>query len=75
MSIFDELTGGSTASCKICAYLDGRPVDEVTEFQRAMALPIDEVSNQRVVEVLKTRGVTITESSVRRHRRNHLDVC
>lgn len=75
MSIFDELTGGSTAACKICAYLDARPVIEVADFQKAMALPVDEVSNMRVVEVLKTRGVTITESSVRRHRRNHLDVC
>jgi len=75
VSIFDELTGGSTDPCKICAYLDGRPIEEVAEWQKALALGVDEVSHVKVVASLKSRGVTVTESSVRRHRRNHLGEC
>ncbi len=71
MSILSELTAGSTTGCKLCAYLDTIPAQDRVEWDEALALPVQKVNHTTVVAVLRRRGVTLSEASVRRHRRNH----
>lgn len=72
MSLHDELTGPPKGGCRICAYLQTLPLADEVEWTRELSLPVTVVGNSKVVEALYRRGVTIDETSVRRHRRNHV---
>ena len=72
MTPHDELTGPPKGGCRICAYLRTLPIVVSMEWEAELALPVTEVGNSKVVEALFRRGVDIDETSVRRHRRNHV---
>ena len=67
MSLYDELV--RTSPCKLCDYIDSRPVAEQKDWAESLARP--EVSSTKVVKYLQVRGFTLDEASVRRHRLNH----
>lgn len=71
-SLHDELraeTGEYT--CKVCAYIDTLSAGEQDAWFKELASPVKVVGNTAVVNALKRRGVTVTETSVRRHRSRH----
>ena len=71
-SLHAELAGNTPAtSCILCAYLASLSTAEAAEWSAELALPIAEVGHIAVVTVLRRRGVTVDEASVRRHRKNH----
>jgi hypothetical protein len=72
MSLHDELAEQRPSACKICTYLDTLPFGEADEWERELSLPVSEIGNMSVVSALRRRGVLVEETSVRRHRRNHL---
>lgn len=72
MSIRDELVGGTTLACKLCAFLARQSPADQAEWNEALALPVKVVSNTVVVAALKRRGEDLNETSVRRHRSNHV---
>jgi hypothetical protein len=70
MNLHEELTEG--IRCKLCAFLeDVRGTGERTHWVTELALPARLVGHKAVVAALRRRGYTVTEASVRRHRRNH----
>jgi len=71
MSLHDELAGDTNVPCKVCAYLATLKAAEAAEWSRELALPINTVGNTAVVTALARRGVSVTETSVRRHRAKH----
>lgn len=70
--LHEELAGGSVPSCKVCAYLATLPAEQATEWQHEMALPISVIRHQAILTALRNRGLELEETSVRRHRRNHV---
>jgi hypothetical protein len=57
--------------CKVCRYLAGLTPAAREEWQREMALTTTEVAHTAIVAALRRRAVSVGESSVKRHRRNH----
>lgn len=72
MSLHEELTRGASPACKLCAYLQTLGPFAEAEWNRELALPTSVVSHASVVTALAHREVDVTEASVRRHRRNHV---
>jgi hypothetical protein len=71
VSLHDELVAGTRTSCIVCAFLATLPVAEAQAWQHELVQPVRTISNLAVERALKRRGVSVTEASVRRHRRNH----
>lgn len=72
MSLHEELTAGSSA-CKVCTFLANLPESEsAAEWVTELALPATIVSHTAVMRALRKRGVEVTESSIKRHRSNHV---
>lgn len=70
-SLHDELAGGSAPACKVCAYLGTLTPAEAGEWHAELAKPVAVIGNTAIVNALKRRGITVTETSVRRHRSRH----
>ena len=68
-SLHDELA--ASVPCKVCDYLYGLLPQERDAWVAELALPVTKVGNTAVVRALARRGVTVTETSVRRHRAKH----
>lgn len=74
-ALHDELTAFNPTSCKVCRFLRSLPAIEADAWREELAKRPkgrDGISHYAVVSALKANGVVIEESSVRRHRRNHL---
>lgn len=75
MSLHDELVGAAPGNaCKVCSYLSRLPISEADEWDEELARPVAVVGNTTVVNALARRGVSVTESAVRRHRVRHAAV-
>ena len=59
------------SSCLLCTYIRSLPVGDQAEWHAELARPATVVSHASVLRALEKRGVAITESSVKRHRRHH----
>jgi hypothetical protein len=71
MTLHDELTKPVRGACRICVFLSTLPTVVRAEWEMELAYPVTDVGNSAVVAALFRRGITIDETSVRRHRRNH----
>lgn len=65
-----ELRRQPATACKLCRYLSGLAPDERTEWEHELALP--DVPSPAIVRALERREVYMGESSVKRHRKNHV---
>lgn len=71
-SLAEELAADqAVSSCKLCAFIDGRPPEERAEWHAQLSRPANVVSHASVLRALSRRGLSIGESSVKRHRRLH----
>lgn len=59
------------SSCHICTWIKTRPVVEQAEWHAELAKPATVVSHMSVQRALERRGLTVGDTSVKRHRRNH----
>jgi hypothetical protein len=59
------------SSCHICAFTRSLPVAEQSEWHTELSKPADIVSHMSILRALQRRQVEVSESSVKRHRRNH----
>lgn len=59
------------SSCHICTYVRALPRDQQEEWHRELAKPAAVVSHTSVLRALQRRQVEVSESGVKRHRRNH----
>ena len=71
MSLHEELVSHPTG-CILCTYLETLPPPKRTEWERELALPSSVIGHNAVARYLVQIGVPIEESSVRRHRNNHV---
>lgn len=71
-SLHEELVALTVTGCKVCSFLRTVRPEHAAQWQEEMGHPIQVISHIAVVEALRSRGLSVSETSVRRHRRNHL---
>jgi hypothetical protein len=72
MTLAAELAADRPApACVICSFLTTLPEDDAAEWRVELRKPVTLVSHTSVLRALLRRDVSITESSVKRHRRLH----
>lgn len=71
MSITKELQAPGKNPCKLCTFMLTLDEADRKELADNLALPVTVVGNKAVVAFMGRRGITLDETSVRRHRSNH----
>ena len=73
MSLHDELAVQQRPNtCTLCTFLESLVPPKRAEWERELALPPSVIGHSAVAKYLVKIGVSIEESSVRRHRSNHV---
>jgi hypothetical protein len=74
-TILQEVSGDQKRSlgitCNVCTYVGTLSIPEQGEWHEAFAKPVRIVSHASLLRALERRQVSVSESGVKRHRRNH----